>query len=334
MNKTRKKRRIGNKKSKYQYLRYFLLISVILFFIFVPVSNWYANNKIAHNQPSLVTLANGPAAGKLYQSLDWFFTLWNDPVTAATSNNGSLWAFTVLGVPLSDPLGLISEIVNSVKFPVKYLIGGLIPFLIALLLGRVFCAWLCPMTVLFGITGKIRALLLKLKIPLMTVRLEPTTRVVVFWVGLVLCHFFGAWVWHFVLPYISFTHEVFSIIVFSSFTVGFYFLVALLVLDIGLVPGEYCRSVCPTGFLLSYIGKFSLLMLKADKKACPSHCKMCKTVCPIELFPREGQLYSCHLCMKCVDNCPKGHIQLGLNPLYQGLNQKMKVKTMEHHESL
>ncbi len=327
-----KKRRL--KKSKYQYIRYFFLISVVLFFIFIPVSNWYANNKIAHNHSHVVSLASGPAAGKLYAGLDILYSPWEDPVTAATSNNGSLWAFTVLGVPMSDPLGLISSLLNSFSFPVKYFLGGLVPFLIAFLFGRVFCAWLCPMTVLYAITGKIRHYLLKMKIPLMTVKLEPTTRVIVFWGGLIVTQFFGAWVWHFILPYIAFTQEIFSIIVFSNFTIGIYFLIALLVLDIGLVPDEYCKSVCPTGFLLSYIGKFSLFTLKADKKACPSRCTMCKTVCPLDLFPKEGQLYSCHLCMKCVDNCPKGHINLGLNPIYQKLNLKLNSNQEVEHETL
>lgn len=316
------KRRKKIKKSKWQYLRYFSLLSVIGFFILVPVSNWYANQKIAYNHSHLVALAYGQLAGYVYSALDWFYSFWPDPVTAATSNNGSLWAFTILGVPLSDPLGLLSEIINSVKFPLKYFFGALIPFGVVLLLGRVFCAWLCPMTVLYSVTGWMRSMADRWHVPLMSVKLEKKTRVIVFWSGLLLSYFFGAWVWHFVLPYISFTHEIFSWIVFSSVTVGFYFLIALLVLDIGLIPGQFCKAVCPTGFLLSYLGKFSILRLKANKSNCPKSCSMCAKVCPEDLFAKEGRLYSCHLCMKCVDNCPKHHISLKLNPIYSKLKAK------------
>jgi ferredoxin-type protein NapH len=322
----KKKRRRGIKKSKIQYFRYACLFSVIFFFVLVPYSNWYANNKIAFNQARLVGLAEGPVMEYLYLVLDSFYSLWEDPVTAATSNNGSLWAFTILGIPLSDPLGLIAELLNSVKFPIKYLIGGIIPFIVALTLGRVFCSWLCPMVVLFAITRKIRAFLIKMRMPLMDLKLEERTRACVFWIGLIMSHFFGAWVWHFILPYISFTHEIFSIVVFSSFTIGVYFLIAILVLDIGLIPGEFCRSVCPTGYLLASVGRFRLFKLKANKAACPPACSVCNKVCPIGLFPKEDKLYSCDLCMKCVDNCPKKHIKLTVNPIYKKIYEKISIR--------
>jgi len=326
-------RKLKTKKiSKIQIARMLALISVILFFIFVPLSNWYANNKAAYNHAHLVELAEGPTMGFIYKSLDLLYTQFKDPVTAATSNNGSLWAYTVMGIPISDPLGLIAELLNSVKFPLKYLIGGLIPFLVILLLGRFFCAWLCPMTVLFGITKRIRSLMTKIGIPLMGLKLELRTRVVVFWGGMLLSHFFGAWVWHFVLPYISFTHEAFSIIVFSSFTAGIYFLIAFLVLDIGLIPGEYCRSICPTGFLLSYLGQYSVFKLKADRPNCPKGCLICFDVCPIGLYPKMDKLYSCHLCMKCVDACPSQHIALGLNPTYERFFAKPQTRLEEQNE--
>jgi len=315
----KKSRRFRVKWSWLQCARYALLFGVVLFFVLVPLSNWYANNKLSYNHPHLVGLASGPVWGFVYSVLDRFYSLWSDPITAATSNNGSLWAFTFFGIPLSDPVGLISELLNSVEFPVNYLLGGVIPFLVALVLGRVFCAWLCPMTLLYGVTSRIRAVLLRLGVPLLSVQIEPRTGVVVFLGGLVLAHLFGAWIWHFVLPYISFTHEIFSYIVFSTLTVGAYFLGALLVLDVGLIPGQFCRSVCPTGFLLSLIGSVSVLRLRANRPNCPSTCKVCNTVCPIDLFPKEGRLYSCHLCMKCVDHCPLGNIALALHPLWRRL---------------
>ncbi len=109
------KRKNKIKRSKVQNYRYLFLISVILFFCFIPISNWYANNKIAFNQARLVGLAEGNFAFYKYAILDSFYMLFPDPVIAATSNNGSLWAFTIMGIPISDPLGIISEMINSVK---------------------------------------------------------------------------------------------------------------------------------------------------------------------------------------------------------------------------
>ncbi|MEZ4742950.1 MAG: 4Fe-4S binding protein [Bdellovibrionota bacterium] len=300
------------KKIKWNELvRLTSLLAVVGFFILVPLSNWYANNKIAYNQQRLVGLADGEFMAFIYSCLDNLYSLWSDPIKAATSNNGSLWAYTVLGIPISDPLGLIAELINSVKFPTKYLIGGLIPFLIALIFGRVFCAWFCPMVLLFGINARIRKALDKVGVPLLRIKLPSYTRTFLFWFGLIISHFMGAWVWHFILPYITFSHEIFSIIIFSSVTIGFYFLLSIVLLDLAVIPGEFCKSVCPTGLLLGWVGRFRLFKIHAESTKCPKYCIQCLNVCPVGLYPRKDiKLNSCHLCLKCKNQCPKQIISL------------------------
>lgn len=303
-----------------QLLRLAALCSVVAFFVLVPLSNWYANNKIAYNQTRLIELADGPFMATIYAALDAFYSLWDNPVRAATSNNGSLWAYTVLGIPISDPLGLIAELLNSVKFPVKYLMGGLIPFAITIVFGRVFCSWFCPMALIFGMTSRIRAFTDRFKVPLLRESIPLQTRTFLFWFGLILSHFMGAWVWHFILPYITFSHEIFSYVIFSSFTVGIYFLIALILLDFAVFPGEFCRSVCPTGLLLTWVGKLRIFRLKVDNTQCPKYCRQCLNVCPVKLYPRvDTQLDSCHLCFKCVNHCPKNIIEFGVSPGIQNL---------------
>lgn len=293
-----------------QYLRYLSLFSVIAFFVFIPLSNWYANFKISYNNSRLVKLSDGQIESWLYHGLDWFYSFFEDPVLAATSNNGSLWAYTVFGVPISDPLGLISEIISSVHFPIKYFIGGLIPYVLAIIFGRFFCSWLCPMVAINFINRKIRKVLLFFKVPLLDVKIPTETRAVVFWGGLVLSYFFGMWVWHFILPYISFTHEIFSLIIFNSFTIGAYFLLTIILFEVAVTPGQYCKSVCPTGYLLSLIGRIRIVKLKTEPAKCPVGCHDCYDACPIDLYPKNNMLHSCHLCMECVDACPAKNINI------------------------
>jgi len=304
------------KISKIQLIRLISLLSVVAFFIFVPLSNKYANYKLAYNHPHLVELADGKISAFTYDLLDKFYTLWEDPIRAATSNNGSLWAYTIFGVPISDPLGLISELINSVKFPIKYFVGGSIPFLLAILFGRFFCAWLCPMVVVYGLTQKIRWVLDKLHMPLLNLRIDQSARIFLFWLGLIISYFMGAWVWHFILPYITFSHEIFSLIIFSSFTVGAYFLLAMILLDLAVIPGQFCKSICPTGLLLSWIGRVQVFKLKAAASKCPEGCHDCYDVCPVDLFPKNEKLHSCHLCAKCMDACPVQNIHFRLNEIY------------------
>lgn len=296
--------------SRVQYLRFATLLLATFFFVFVPLSNWYANFKISYNNERLVTLSDGAFNGMVYDGLDLFYRQFDDPVRAATSNNGSLWAYTVFGVPISDPLGLIAEMIGSVKFPIKYFIGGMIPFVFALVFGRFFCSWICPMVLVNAVNHQLRKLLLFLRIPLLNVKIPVWTRVVVFFGGLTLSYSFGMWTWHFILPYISFTHEIFALIIFRSFTVGIYFLLAIVLFEVAVTPGQYCKSVCPTGWLLSVIGKISFFRLKTDPEKCPKGCHACYDVCSVDLYPKNNQLSSCHLCVKCVKACPEDNIKI------------------------
>lgn len=298
---------------KIQLLRYLSLFSVIAFFVFIPLSNWYANFKISYNNSRLVGLSDGKIESWVYHILDSFYSLFSDPVVTATSNNGSLWAYTVFGISVSDPLGLLSELISSVHFPLKYFIGGLIPYVLAIIFGRFFCAWLCPMVVINALSRQIRKVLLFFHMPLLNLKVPVQTRGVVFFGGLILSYGFGMWTWHFILPYISFTHEIFSLIIFHSFTVGAYFLLAVILFEIAVIPGQYCKSICPTGFLLSVIGKIRLVRLKTVPAKCPKGCHDCYDACPVDLYPKNNELSSCHLCMKCVSSCPIKNIKLTAN---------------------
>jgi ferredoxin-type protein NapH len=305
-----------NKTKKHKLIKAARIMSILmvsLFFVFIPLSNKYANFKIAYNQGRLVELSDGKATAIVYNMLDWFYSKFPDPVIAATSNNGSLWAYTIFGIPISDPLGLLSEMISAVHFPIKYLLGGLIPYVLALLLGRFFCGWLCPMIAINWLAAQVRKALLVIKVPLLNVKLPVQTRIFVFFGGLVLSYAFGMWTWHFILPYISFSHEIFSLIIFQSFTVAIYFLLSVFLLEVAVIPGQYCKSICPTGQLLSWIGYLQLFRLKADEKKCPQGCHDCYDVCPVDLYPKNNQLHSCHLCSLCVSACPEENIKFGLH---------------------
>ena len=67
------------------------------------MSNWYANFKISYNNSRLVGLSDGKIESAIYHGLDWFYSFFDDPVIAATSNNGSLWAYTIFGIQSLTP---------------------------------------------------------------------------------------------------------------------------------------------------------------------------------------------------------------------------------------
>ena len=62
--------------------------------------------------------------------------------------SGSLFAFDFAGIPFADPVvmlqGALGGILSGVTPGIRLVLGGLLALTVALLLGRVFCSWLCP----------------------------------------------------------------------------------------------------------------------------------------------------------------------------------------------
>ncbi len=58
--------------------------------------------------------------------------------------SGNLLSFNLAGLPLADPLAVLQAAIGSMEFTPAMLIGGGLPLLLAMVLGRVFCSWMCP----------------------------------------------------------------------------------------------------------------------------------------------------------------------------------------------
>jgi polyferredoxin len=75
----------------------------------------------------------------------------------------------------------------------------------------------------------------------------------------------------------------------------------------------WCRYFCPLGGFLSIVAKVSLFKLKMAKSC--FHCEICKTVCPTHAIVEKDKklkiIYSeCVLCNKCRQSCGPKNITL------------------------
>jgi len=70
------------------------------------------------------------------------------------------------------------------------------------------------------------------------------------------------------------------------------------------VMRAWCRYLCPWGYLMGFLHRFSRLRIQIDTSRC-NHCRTCQGVCDVGAIDDDGvRQQHCQMCYACVDHCP------------------------------
>lgn len=235
------------------------------------------------------------------------FTAGDDPLpTPATLPfYGSLSSSSVGEISLLDPFGVLQLIAASKTIEPTWLLYALpVVIFYALIRGRAFCGWVCPVNLVLELIDSLRT---KLGI---TVRERVLPRRTKLWVALIII----------VLSALTSIplFEVFSPI--STLNKGILFgsvaglgvLVAIVILELFWGHRVWCRALCPLGGFYEAIGRIGFVQVKHSHGVC-IHCDKCKEACladPAIIEPvlsEENTLIragDCMACGSCIDACP------------------------------
>ncbi len=202
-----------------------------------------------------------------------------------------------------SPLEGLESILVSKTVYLPLLIGMLIPVLVALFLGRVFCSWICPISFLAETFERLKGLWGRSKgrdYLLISRR--------VFWFSLIveilLAMILGVPLFVFLSPPGLVGREVMRAVFFH--TLGLEGLIVVLVLLGNLITRRlYCRYFCPLGALLAFLGSGRRLVIIRDSHTC-KECGLCDRACPLGLSVSkdEGLSAYCWNCGECLGACP------------------------------
>jgi ferredoxin-type protein NapH len=292
-----------------QAARKLVQVLAVLFIVYASLSMYWRNYKVAHNQARLVGLLKGEFWGQMYQWNEDALSVFGAPEVVSDGFLGGPWAAQVAGIPLTDPWSVTAVALGGHVPPMPMILGALLPLFIAILLGKVFCSWLCPARLLFEMTGAVRLGLLRLGVPLPSLLL-PRMGGYVAVAGLAFAAVGGASIFHLLLPYLTVSSTIHSLILGGVLgSVGAY-LGLLVAFELLFAPGQICRSLCPTGALLEQVGRASVLKVVRTKDGCPQSCDLCRRACPYGLFPARGAHDpGCDTCGRCTPVCPDGKLQ-------------------------
>ena len=218
---------------------------------------------------------------------------------------GTLSSSDVVGINLLDPFAVLEITAASKSFVLDWLLFALpVVVVYALVRGRAFCGWICPVNLLLEGVDWVRK---KLG---MQVAEKTVPRHAKLWValGVVAASLITS------IP----VFEAFSPIsavnkgILLGSLAGIWTLVGIVVLELFWSHRIWCRSLCPVGGFYEAIGRLGFVNVRIDHEAC-IHCDACKTACLADPeildpalagqadFVRAGD---CMACGKCIDSCP------------------------------
>lgn len=234
---------------------------------------------------------------------------------------GTFYAINIGGLGIADPVVIFQAIFASGELTIPLLTSAIFPIFLALLLGRVWCGWMCPYHLLADTAAWLRCLFARRLLRTETVQHLPLPgslpanicRFGFLIAGTIVAGAIAIPVLNYVnAPAITST-EVMIFVKERSLSLEFGFIALLLILEVSILPRFWCRMFCPTGAFVSlFRTRFTLhvgTQIKTPKAPC---CKenLCSSACPMGLWPfREGRNLLCTNCARCIDACSGGSLQ-------------------------
>ena len=288
-----------------QLLRRCLQLGVIALVIYTALGGPWRNYKLAHNHRRLVSLIEGPVWGTLYGINEDMLKLVGEPAKTSLGFLGFPFSARVFGLDTADPTMVLAHSIQTRTIrPELWLSLGL-PILLALALGKVFCSHLCPMRLLFELGQGVRRGLLRLGVELPEVRSRNRWGGWVLTGGLLATLASSTVIWLVLLPYASLGASLFLLVSTGVLSALATVVVGWWLFDLLVAPGYFCHNLCPTGFLLESVSRFSLLRVRKDATVCPPSCELCHQTCPYGLEPALDRHHpACDNCGRCVAACP------------------------------
>lgn len=238
----------------------------------------------------------------LFLSGPWF-GLW-----IARGNLAS--SLTLDMLPLTDPYVLLQSLLAAplsghLPAATAWLGAALVLLAYALVGGRVYCSWVCPMNAVTDTSAWLRTRLGWRS----GGRLPRHTRLWLLGTTLVMAAATGSLVWELVNP-VSLLQRA---LVFGG-GAAWGVVAAIFLFDLAVVPRGWCGHLCPVGAFYGLLGPARVLTMTARHRNACNDCADCYAVCPEPLVIKPAlkavngagpaiTSAQCTHCARCIDVC-------------------------------
>ena len=281
-------------------LRWLCLLTVFSLLLLLPMIAVYQNYVAAHAYDLLL-----PGQKQLYDIMETITAPFvSDPAVDLDLVKGTTWSASFFSYQISDPLAVLNQLAASRTVHWAFVATALVPLLFTLLLGRFFCGWICPATLLYELNTNLGIWLEKLGLPVGRHRFDRRIKYAVLALGLLVSALTGSVLLASVYPPAVIGREAYYSIALGGFGAGAIFFLLTMAFDLLVARRGFCRYLCPGGALYSLLGRYRLLRIQRQVQQC-NDCGKCNAVCEFELDPqRDGFGQECNNCSACIAVCP------------------------------
>jgi ferredoxin-type protein NapH len=329
-------------RRRLQAARRLVQLSVLAFIVAIPILGRYGNYLASKELDARLARWAGSPQGAGLRAADLLLRTLPGGETARAGRlvrdedrvlerlralGGNAWSAQVGSISLTDPLAAAESFAASRRTVNAMIVSLLVPLAVTLLLGRVFCSWLCPMGLLLELTGKLRGLSRFLELPPFDLRFPRATKFLMLALGLALAALWSVPVLGSLYPPAVLSREASGLVsmlyeraetgacgwTWDGLSAASLFLLGIVLFELLISERWWCRYVCPGGALYALLGRFRPVRVRRDPGRCTA-CGECVRVCGMGLAPMMDRMgMECDNCGLCISHCDDGALAYALS---------------------
>lgn len=220
---------------------------------------------------------------------------------------GTFCYFKLGAVDLSCPTGVLQNIASSKNIILLGASSALALLILTVLLGRVFCGWVCPFGFVLDLVDKV----IPKRLGWPSFLQSRMTKYGVLAGAVGSSYALGVQAFCTICPIGTLCRSYGVQSFFKSAELAI--IPALASLEIA-QRRSWCRNFCPVGALLGIMATLGIIKIVIGAKKCKKFsCIQCAEICPVEIIEgdklREGispkiPMAECIMCLRCIDRCP------------------------------
>ena len=213
--------------------------------------------------------------------------------------------------PLTSAVYAVANLFHPDSWNIYLFFSFLVPLIVAMVFGRFFCGYVCPMSIIVSLNLKLQNRYFKRGSSVSASPVKQSPWVSWYLFSLIAIVLLQPMLLQYILPPAIMQHAYTDFILFGQLTLWGLSFVLLFVLELAR-PAYFCRRLCPTGHFLNKLGKTRLVQIdyKPGVK-CQSGCHLCNEACWLGLNPKgHADDPACDICNRCVEHCPTDRLVL------------------------